>query len=126
MRAPLLPVLLLAATLATLSAPSRGEIVQAIEYYHAGLDHYFVTASAAEIGALDNGVFKGWARTGYSFGVFPAGIDAPGTTPVCRFYGNPAYGLDSHFYSASPAECAEVQQQWPLQWVLESFDAAVD
>ena len=122
MSAPLLRILLLAATLATLSAPSRGDIVQAVEYYHAGLDHYFVTASASEIGALDNGVFKGWARTGYSFGVFPAGINAPGTTPVCRFYGNPAYGLDSHFYSASPAECAEVQQKWPEQWLLESYD----
>jgi len=31
---------------------------------------------------------------------------------VCRFYLPPAYG-DSHFYSASPAECAQVAAQYP-------------
>ncbi|MEO8752720.1 MAG: hypothetical protein ABI624_08575 [Casimicrobiaceae bacterium] len=124
MRASLLRVMVLVATLATLSAPALAapEIVQAIEYYHAGLDHYFVTASASEIAALDNGVFKGWARTGNWFGVYLPGTNAAGTTPVCRFYGNPVYGLDSHFYSASPAECAAVQQKWPEQWLLESLD----
>ncbi|MFO1323750.1 MAG: hypothetical protein U1F15_06770 [Burkholderiales bacterium] len=122
MRAALLRFLLLAATVAALSAPARAEIVAAIEYYNQGLDHFFVTASAAEIAALDNGTFKGWARTGLAFRVYPPGTDAPGATPVCRFYGNPAWGLDSHFYSASPAECAEVQQKWPEQWLLESFD----
>ena len=42
------------------------------------------------------------------------------TTPVCRYYGNPAYGLESHFYSASPDECADVQRRWPERWRLES------
>src|SRR4029079_19231025 len=32
--------------------------------------------------------------------------------PGCRFYRPPAYG-DSHFYSASPAECAQVAAQYP-------------
>ena len=32
-----------------------------IEYYHAGFDHYFVTAAADEIAALDAGHFVGWA-----------------------------------------------------------------
>ncbi len=114
--------LLLAAAFAALSASARAQILDAIEYYHAGLDHFFVTASASEITALDNGVFKGWARTGLSFGVYPPGAGTPGTTPVCRFYGNPAYGLDSHFYSASPAECAEVARKWPEQWLLESYE----
>ena len=31
---------------------------------------------------------------------------------MCRFYLPPAYG-DSHFYSASPAECAQVAAQYP-------------
>ena len=114
--------MLLAAAFAVLSVSARAEIVTAIEFYHAALDHYFVSASPSEIAALDNGVFKGWARTGLSFGVYPAGDATPGTTPVCRFYGNPAYGLDSHFYSASPAECAEVKQKWPEQWLLESYE----
>jgi hypothetical protein len=33
--------------------------------------------------------------------------------PVCRFYIPPAYG-DSHFFSASPAECAQVQVRFPF------------
>ena len=45
--------------------------------------------------------------------VFKA-YDAPagGTRPVCRFYLPPASG-DSSFYSASPAEFAEVAAKFP-------------
>jgi Repeat of unknown function (DUF5648) len=32
---------------------------------------------------------------------------------VCRFYIPPAYG-DSHFYSASPVECAQTQAKFPF------------
>ena len=42
--------------------------------------------------------------------------------PVCRFYGNPARGLDSHFYSATPQECTDVQVRFPDAWFLESTD----
>jgi len=122
MRTIRLGSMLLAVMLALLSTPSRAQIVDAIEYYHAGLNHYFVTASTVEIAVLDTGVQKGWTRTGLSFGVYPPGSNVAGTTPVCRFYGNPAYGLDSHFYSASPAECKEVQEKWPQQWLLESYE----
>jgi Bacterial Ig domain len=82
----------------------------AIEYYHAAFDHYFITASETDINALDSGQFLGWARTGYAFKVFtqPTG-DA---NPVCRFYIPPALG-DSHFYSASPAECADAVVRFP-------------
>jgi glucose/arabinose dehydrogenase len=48
---------------------SRGEIrrfaaeasdrVDVVEYYHAALDHYFITATPAEINALDGGTIKG-------------------------------------------------------------------
>ncbi|MFO1396153.1 MAG: hypothetical protein U1F48_03725 [Burkholderiales bacterium] len=84
--------------------------VAVVEYYHAGLDHYFISASAADIAALDSGTFKGWVRTGLGFNAYPT--PAPATNPVCRFYLPPAYG-DSHFYSASPAECAEVAARFP-------------
>ena len=43
--------------------------VTAVEYYYAGLDHYFMTASAAEIEALDSGRRPGWERTGESMRV---------------------------------------------------------
>ena len=45
----------------------------AIEYFHAGFGHYFTTSLGHEIAALDAGTFSGWARTGQSFSVDPAG-----------------------------------------------------
>jgi len=84
--------------------------VDVIEFYDVAQDHYFISANPAEIADLDNGVHSGWARTGLSF----KGYAGPGATasPVCRFYIPPALG-DSHFYSASPAECAQVAAQFP-------------
>jgi hypothetical protein len=73
----------------------------AIEFYHAGFDHYFVTQLAAEIDALDSGQTAGWTRTGRGFAIFTG--SPPGTfSPVCRFYIPPEHG-DSHFFSASIA-----------------------
>jgi len=95
-------------------------LVDAIEFYNASLDHYFVTAYPDEIGKLDNGFFVGWARTGQSFKVLDASTVAAGITPVCRFYGSPTAGLDSHFYSASPAECEDVKRKFAGIWLPES------
>jgi hypothetical protein len=89
-----------------------------IEYYNASLDHYFVADAVDDMNALDSGRFKGWARTGYTFG---AGIGIAGLSDVCRFYIPPAFG-DSHFFSASAAECAEVSARFP-QFVLETSSA---
>jgi hypothetical protein len=94
----------------------------AVEYYHTAFDHYFITADPAEQAALDSGRFKGWVRSGFKFDVLDAGTNAPGSTPVCRFYGLPAAGLDSHFYSASPAECAAVAVKFAGAWQLESTE----
>ncbi|HEX8010480.1 MAG TPA: hypothetical protein VF814_06040 [Casimicrobiaceae bacterium] len=104
------------------SGPAGAALVSAIEYYDAALDHYFVTALPAEIAALDGGAFPGWVRTGLSFNVYAAGSAVPGSVPVCRFYGSPAAGLDSHFYSASVLECQQVEQRFPTAWLLESDD----
>ena len=111
--------LFLIALLASSAASSAG-LVDAIEYYNASLDHYFVTANADEINKLDTGFFQGWQRTHLSFKVYDAGTVLPGVVPVCRFYGNPAAGLDSHFYSASVAECNAVKQKFPGIWLLEA------
>ena len=86
----------------TASGPSEAVVV---EYYNAALQHYFMTASPAEIADLDGGVHPGWERTGLRFLGYTAPM--PGTNPVCRFYRTPGYG-DSHFYSASPDECQAV------------------
>ncbi len=85
-------------------------VVDVIEFYHAGFDHYFISSLPADINALDSGTFKGWVRTGRTFRALATTM--VGATPVCRFYLPAAFG-DSHFYSASPAECFEVLVRFP-------------
>jgi hypothetical protein len=96
---------------------------RAVEYFHSGLGHYFMTDNADEIDMLDSGRPSGWQRTGMSFNVVDSAADPSGkAVPVCRYYGNPAYGLDTHFYSGSADQCAAMQRLWPGQWILESDD----
>jgi len=69
----------------------------AVEYYAPSLKHYFFTPSPQEQALIDAGTAGAWERTGVTF---PLG----GPINVCRFYGDPA-GPNSHFYTASEAEC---------------------
>jgi glucose/arabinose dehydrogenase len=89
--------------------PDAADHGVAIEYRHAGLDHYFLTAEPSDIAALDAHALTGWQRTGETV---PAAL-APGANvlPLCRFYLPPAVG-DSHFLSASPDECAQVRARF--------------
>jgi YVTN family beta-propeller protein len=93
---------------------------QVLEFYNAQIDHYFVTMSESEIADLDRHVHPGWSRTGQRFFAYPAGTSAGTGHPVCRFYGLPSAGLDSHFYSASSAECSDVAQRFAQSWQKES------
>lgn len=106
------------------SAWSRGwesaSLSRAVEFHDSGIDHYFMTADAREISDLDHGVHAGWARTGYAFAVGTQA--APYAEPVCRFYGLPSAGLDSHFYSANAGECEEVKLRFGDAWLFESSD----
>jgi hypothetical protein len=101
----------------TPTVPNPAGKVVAVEYYHRKLDHYFVTAIPREIDDLNLGVHAGWERTGLRFLAYVN--HAPGTNPVCRFYRPPSFG-DSHFYSASPGECAATTAEHPVDWVQES------
>lgn len=82
--------------------------VTAFEYFHAGLDHYFITDLAPDIDALDSGRIGGWARTGKSFKVWPISLGF--LNNVCRYYIPPEHG-NSHFFSASKAECDAIAAQ---------------
>ncbi len=94
---------------------------KAIEFHHSGFDHYFLSADPAEIALLDSGVLRGWSRTDESFTVYTTGSHNVGTVgPVCRFYGLPSAGIDSHFFSASPAECLAVHERFGSAWLIES------
>jgi hypothetical protein len=113
----------LGGALVLLLASAAARAADVVEYYHEGLDHYFITGYTPEIRALDGGTQTGWKRTGHMFQVFDGGDSrAAGSMPVCRFYGNPAFGLDSHFYSSSPAECEDVKKKFPDAWRLEADD----
>ncbi len=80
----------------------------AVEFYNASINHYFVTAYPEEAAALDAGTnVRGWVRTGGQFTVFTDNAD--GLAAVCRFFGTPNVGPNSHFYTADPAECAKVK-----------------
>jgi uncharacterized delta-60 repeat protein len=93
--------------------------VDVIEFYNPALDHYFISSLQPDIQALDSGRISGWIRTGYTFKAYPA--PTIGASPVCRFYLPPPFG-DSHFYSASPTECAQVMQKFP-GFIFESPNA---
>ncbi len=96
--------------------------LKAVEYHHAGFDHYFVTADADEIAGLDAHVYPpyqgaNWERTGQSFDVL--GQASTGVAPVCRFFG--VFGaVSSHFYTADPVECAGLTARFP-HWQFEKI-----
>jgi hypothetical protein len=102
----------LALAFAAAVPPARAQAVTVIEYYNVALDHYFITSLQPDIDALDSGHFFGWSRTGLTFQAFAdQASGGPGVNPVCRFYIPPP--ADSHFFSASPAECAAVLAKIP-------------
>ncbi|TMG87314.1 MAG: hypothetical protein E6H78_01630 [Betaproteobacteria bacterium] len=96
------------------SEPPRAEIA---EYYAASLDHYFMSGFAAEEAALDAGTpIPGWTRTGRSFPAYSE--TGAGLSTVCRFFGTPGLGVNSHFYTAFDFECAAVKQL--AGWTFEA------
>ncbi len=88
--------------------PAQG--ARAIEFVNAALGHFFMTANPTEIAILDAG--SAWQRTGQSFNV------GAGTSAVCRFYGMPPKGPDSHFFTADPTEC-QIAMTKLAAWTFE-------
>jgi hypothetical protein len=93
-----------------------------VEFYHAGLNHFFYTANAGEQAWLDaGGAGGGWVRTGLAFR-----NGAP--QRVCRFYGSLNPGPNSHFYTVVTTECdglKELQTIIPAtekRWNYEGLD----
>ena len=83
---------------------------RAVEFVNAALGHFFMTANPTEIAILDAG--SAWRRTGQSFNV------GAGTSAVCRFYGMPPRGPDSHFFTADPTEC-QIAMTKLAAWTFE-------
>ncbi|MFO1322554.1 MAG: DUF1800 family protein [Burkholderiales bacterium] len=93
---------------------------QSVEFYNAALNHYFVTAFPEEAAALDKGTpVAGWTRTGVVWNAWMSSGDNANAVPVCRFFGTPNRGPNSHFYTADAAECALVKQN--PDWTYEAI-----
>jgi photosystem II stability/assembly factor-like uncharacterized protein len=99
-------------------SPSPGTVAL-IEYFHALVGDYFITASPDEISQLDNGAFPGWARTGLQFHAYAA-FEWP-SVPVCRFFSSGFSPKDTHFFTPFAAECAALRGD--ANWTLESPSA---
>jgi hypothetical protein len=84
-----------------------------VEYFNSQLRHYFVTYDGTEARFIDEGgAGAGWSRTGQGF-------KTGGTTPVCRFYGTPGIGSNSHFFTISAQECELVKKD--PGWTFEGY-----
>lgn len=114
----------LAAYLATISQappppPPPPPTSMAVEYFHSGFGHYFVTNLAAEIGALDGGTFAGWSRTGRTFNTYASANGV--VVPVCRFFTIAFAPKSSHFYTPFAAECEGLKGSADWQYEGEAF-----
>jgi hypothetical protein len=102
-----------------LESTDEANMVFAVEYFHAGFGHYFMTAMPEEIAGLDAGVFAGWQRTGQTFRVWKSGTGAD----VCRFFTTAFAPKSSHFYTSDANECEFVKHN-PV-WTYEQIAFAV-
>jgi hypothetical protein len=104
----------------TVAPPPGPAPVDIIEFYNAPLNHYFLTAVAEEVAAIDRGVVgPDWHRTGYTWKSYPAYTSGGAAIDVCRFFGTPNLGPSAHFYTADPAECALVKTN--PRWTYEGI-----
>ena len=103
----------IAASFSAAGAPAASRT--AVEFYHAGFGHYFVTDIPAEIAAIESGAFAGWSKTGQTFKVF--GLSSAGASNVCRFFSTNFSPRSSHFYTASGGECSSVKTN--ANWEFE-------
>ncbi len=98
---------------------------QVVEFYNAALNHYFVTAFPEEAAALDAGTpVSGWVRTGVGWNAWKSAGESASAVPVCRFFGTPGTGPNSHFYTADAAECAKVKGN--PDWTYEAIAFHID
>jgi len=103
--------------------------VKVTEFFHAGLNHYVMTANQVEADQLVAHPEQGWMKTGRTFNAVAAGINAPAPFfSVCRFYGSISPGPNSHFYTLNVDECNFLKQLQLVtpssqpRWNFESMD----
>ncbi|MBP8297194.1 MAG: S8 family serine peptidase [Burkholderiales bacterium] len=100
-------ILDVAKAVAAIPPDAPAAVLTAFEFLYQPENRYFLTIDPNEAVAIDNGgAGVGWLRTGFTFKAFATTGSAPGgALPVCRFYGSVSPGPNSHFFTASAAEC---------------------
>lgn len=82
--------------------------VRVVEFYNRQLDHYFITIEGVEAAGIDAGLAgPGWERTGLGFTAWQLdpNVGQQISVDLCRFYGSPTIGPNSHFHAAAGPEC---------------------
>lgn len=88
------------------------------EFFNVGLKHFFRTGAKEEAALVNSGwAGEDWFDTLDYFYGWNGPID--GAQPVCRFYGTPGIGPNSHFYTADAAECEAVKKY--VGWTYEGI-----
>lgn len=97
------------------------------EFQNTILGHFFMTGDESEKTAIRNGLAgPGWVETGQNFWAWTPTVTQESAF-VCRFYGDPVKGPNSHFYSASTDECRgllNLQESTPVsqpRWNSEGY-----
>lgn len=95
----------------------RPQAVDAVEYHLASVDRYWMTVNGGEVEAFAYGAQPGAVRTQQRLRFLD--VSAAGTA-MCRFQGNPAYGLHTRFMTLDGPECSALRAS--PAWILEGFD----
>jgi hypothetical protein len=121
-----LAVVLLTAALAVCGpAAAFGPFNEAYvsEFYNEVTGHYLLLSNYQEIEGVEAGrAGAGWRSTGYQFRAYIPERAPAGKASVCRFY---APSINSHFYTANPAECDFLRSPG-TGWNYEGIEFAVD
>lgn len=108
-----------------LPLPAGTQVIR--EYYNAGLNHFYLSGTPAEMTWLDQGGGGGgWVRTGQAWTTHVAsepGCLSPTYDYVYMFAGTPGIGPNSHYFTANPAECGYLRNTIGWSYIAAPFGA---
>jgi murein DD-endopeptidase MepM/ murein hydrolase activator NlpD len=88
---------------------NQPEPARVFDFYAASINHFFRVSNPGEAAAVASGGAGDWKTTGDDLWMLSKGSVAAGAVDVCRFYGHPTIGPNSHFYTADAGECAALK-----------------
>jgi murein DD-endopeptidase MepM/ murein hydrolase activator NlpD len=88
---------------------AQPEQARVYDFYAASINHYFRVSNPGEASVVASGAAGDWKTTGDNLWMLPKGSTLAGAVDVCRFYGHPTIGPNSHFYTADAGECAALK-----------------